>query len=99
MQVGQVCLFTDLQLCQLEPLHNKWNEGSLGWKKYLKVVSHPFSGILNEILCILVAKETAKLPEVKVGGLKNSSATFIFGVLTLTSGSFATPGATQMHSI
>ena len=30
----------------------------------------PISGISNEILCILVAQETAKLPNVKVGVLK-----------------------------
>ena len=30
----------------------------------------PESGLSNEILCILLAQETAKLPNVKVGGLK-----------------------------
>ena len=31
----------------------------------------PISGLPNEIICILVAQETAKLPKVKVGGLKS----------------------------
>ena len=35
----------------------------------------PISGLSNEILCILEAQETGKLPNVKVGGLKNNSAT------------------------
>ena len=48
-------------------------------EKYLKVLSNSYfilnsialiSGLLNEILCIFVAQETAKLPNVKVGGLK-----------------------------
>ena len=34
----------------------------------------PISGLSNEILCILVAQETAKLPNVKFGGLKKNSA-------------------------
>ena len=29
----------------------------------------PASGLSNEILCTLVAQETAKLPNVKVGGI------------------------------
>ena len=53
------------------------------YKKYLKSAFKPFfnldpipliSGLLNEILCILVAQETAKLPYVKVGDLKKNSA-------------------------
>ena len=53
-------------------------------KKYLKVLSNPFfklnpiapiPGLSNEILCIIVAQETAKLPNVIVGGLKKNSAT------------------------
>ena len=52
-------------------------------KKLLKVLSisfflvnsiAPISGLSNEILFILVAQETAKLPNVKVGGLSKSSA-------------------------
>ena len=47
-------------------------------KKYLKVLSNsyfilnpisPLSELSNETLCILVAQETVKLPNVKVGGL------------------------------
>ena len=47
--------------------------------KYLEVVVTLFiklnlidtcSGLTNEILCILVAQEATKLPEVKIGGLK-----------------------------
>ena len=48
-------------------------------KKYLKVPSNslfklnpiaPISRLSNEVLYILVFQETAKLPNVKVGGLK-----------------------------
>ena len=35
----------------------------------------PVLGLSNEILCNVVAQETAKLPHVKVGGLKKNSAT------------------------
>ena len=72
-----------LQLCRLEmtPLLNKHyqNEGSLSGEKipkcafklFLKLNPFaPVSGLSNEILCTLVAQETAKLPNVKVGGLK-----------------------------
>ena len=34
----------------------------------------PVSGLSDEIVCILVAQETAKLSNVKVGGLKKNSA-------------------------
>ena len=48
-------------------------------RKYLKILSNsyfmlnpitPISGLSNEILFILVAQETAKLPKIKFGGLK-----------------------------
>ena len=34
----------------------------------------PVLGLSNDILCTLVAQETAKLPNVKVEGLKKNSA-------------------------
>ena len=41
------------------------------FKLFFKVKTFaPVLGLSNEILCILVAQETAKLPNAKVGGLK-----------------------------
>ena len=37
----------------------------------------PISGLSNEILCILVAQETTKLPNVKVGDLKKNLPFFL----------------------
>ena len=75
-------------------------------------ITVPVSGLSNEILCILVAQENAKLPKVKVVGLKkilplglicttrllplDSSPRFFFGSLTLNSGSFAVLWDTKM---
>ena len=32
----------------------------------------PVSGLSNEVVCTLVAQETAELPSIKVGGLKKN---------------------------
>ena len=43
------------------------------FKLFFKLNSFaPVSGLSNEILCTLVAQETAKLPNVKVGDLKKN---------------------------
>ena len=39
---------------------------------FLAITIGPFSRLSNEVICILVAQGTTKLPEVKVKGIKKS---------------------------
>ena len=98
-----------------------WNGVTFSKIKYLKRAvtlflklntTAPILGLSNEILCILVAKGAAKMPELKFGSRKkiymclhskyrwwNKNVRFFFGPPNLTSGNFAAPWATRMHSI